>query len=80
MPQRRKVHIATVRGRCASCHAESDLSLSEIRPQRRVIDLLRRDIDLRVDRRVTCSECDHTYTVRAEDASAIASRARHRSD
>ena len=61
VPHRRKVQLGTVRARCGSCGQEAELVLSEIRPQRQLGDLFKSDLDLRVDRRVTCSACESTY-------------------
>lgn len=38
-----------------------DLTLVEIRPRRQLRDLFRRDLDLRVDRRIRCSACRRSY-------------------
>ena len=61
VPHRRKIQLGTVHGRCGSCGEDAELVLSEIRPQRQVGDLFKSDLDLRIDRRVTCSLCDATY-------------------
>lgn len=59
------------RGRCGSCGETADLRLTESGYPRDWRDMLKSDIDDRVDRRVTCSACRRTYPVRAADDSPL---------